>query len=298
MSDTERLASKLLQCSMARWMITGSGGRIGSCLLERLGADALGLPRAELDVTSAAVTSAQVLAAAPSIVVNAAGYSAVDAAEHDQDAAFATNATAVAHLVAACAMLDAQLIQISSDLVFDGSSPRPYEPGDPTAPTTAYGRSKLAGERFALAGNAIVVRTGWVYGGRSGDFVDSMIKLAMLHEPVDVVDDQQGSPVFVGDLCDALIALGERALTPRVLHYANTGVASWFDLAQVVFAAAGADPDLVSPTASVDLAQPAPRPAYSVLSSASWVEAGLPEPRSWRPAVDAYVRARVATLRG
>lgn len=284
---------------MARWLVTGANGRIGQRVFEHLqqgGHEVVGLTRDDLDLTSAADTSSFLLGERPDIVVNAAGYSLVDSAEHDEGAALAANATAVAHLTAACSTLGGRLIHISTDLVFDGTSTRPYETDDATTPRTAYGRSKLAGERFALSGNAIVLRVGWVYGGHRANFVDTMIAIARAHETVDVVADQMGSPVNVDDLAGAIVALGRADLSPRVLHYANTGVASWFDLAQVVFAAAGADPQLVQPTTSDELDQPARRPDYSVLSTASWTQAGLPAPRSWRPAVDAYVHARIAQL--
>jgi dTDP-4-dehydrorhamnose reductase len=150
-----------------------------------------------------------------------------------------------------------------------------------------YGRSKLAGEQAVRAAlpDSHVVRTAWVYGGPSPNFVDTMIKLEQSRDTLDVVDDQIGSPTWVRDLAAALIALGSSATPGGVLHYVNTGQASWCDLAREVFRLVGADPSRVRPVSSAQFPRPAPRPAWSVLGTTSWTNRELPAPRSWQAAL-------------
>jgi dTDP-4-dehydrorhamnose reductase len=277
---------------MTRWLVTGAAGQLGSHLAGLLPeADVVALTRTELDITSSAAVTEAVRAARPDVVINAAAYTAVDAAETDEDAAYAVNATGPHLLATELAEHGGRLIHVSTDYVFDGAADRPYEPGDPTGPRTAYGRTKLAGEqaaRRALPG-ACVVRSAWIYGGPGPNFVDTMVTLEQTRDTVDVVADQIGSPTWVSDLAGALIALGSSSITGRVLHYANAGTASWFDLAQEVFRAVGADPARVRPVTSAEFVRPAPRPAWSVLSTAEWTACGLDAPRDWRSALRDYL---------
>ena len=280
---------------MTRYLVTGAGGQLGSHLAAQLpGNDVVALTRAELDITSATAVDAAVRSARPDVVLNAAAYTAVDAAETDEDAAYAVNAAGPAVLAAALAEHGGRLIHMSTDYVFDGTADRPYEPTDPTGPRTAYGRTKLAGETAALAAlpTSCVVRSAWIYGGPGTNFVDTMIKLEQTRDTVDVVADQVGSPTWVGDLATGLVALADSPVTGRVLHYANGGTASWFDLAQAVFSGVGADPQRVRPVTSAEFVRPAPRPAWSVLSTAAWRRCGLPHPRDWRAALAACLDAR------
>jgi dTDP-4-dehydrorhamnose reductase len=279
---------------MTRYLVIGASGQLGTHLLRLLGEDAIGVGRADLDLTSAAAVSARIGDVRPNVVVNAAAWTAVDDAETSEDAAYAVNATAPLHLARAVAERGGRLVHVSTDYVFDGAGTRPYEPDDPTKPRTAYGRTKLAGEQAVLSAlpSAWVVRTAWIYGGPSANFVDTMLRLAQSRPTVDVVADQTGSPTWVRDLAEALVTLAESAARPGVLHYVNTGTATWFELAQEVFRAAGHDPDRVRPTTSAAFVRPAPRPAWSVLSTASWTARGLPAPRDWRSAVQEYVATR------
>ena len=146
--------------------------------------------------------------------------------------------------------------------------------------------------RAALPERACVVRTAWVHGGPGPNFVDTMLRLERERPTVDVVSDQVGSPTWVGDLAGALIELGRCDAPAGTLHYANTGIASWFDLARATFELAGADPDRVRPVSSEQFTRPAPRPAWSVLSTRSWTGLGLGAPRPWRAALAASMAAR------
>nr|WP_280499720.1 dTDP-4-dehydrorhamnose reductase [Nocardia farcinica] len=221
------------------------------------------------------------------VVINCAAYTAVDKAETEPDAAFAVNGTGPAVLASACARAGARLIHLSTDYVFGGTHTDPYEPTDPTAPASVYGRSKLAGERAVLdlAPAAHVVRTAWVYTGDRGDFVATMRRFAAERPTVDVVDDQIGSPTYAADLAAGLLELAATPAAPPLLHATNAGTASWFELARAVFAEIGADPERVRPCASSAFPRPAPRPAYSVLSNRAWVAAGLTPLRPWRAAL-------------
>ncbi|MDT4912563.1 MAG: dTDP-4-dehydrorhamnose reductase [Pseudonocardiales bacterium] len=273
---------------MTRWLVTGAGGQLGTHLVALLpDSDVVALTRGELDITSSAAVDEAVRSARPDVVINAAAYTAVDAAETDEDAAYAVNATGPQLLAAAVARHGGRLIHVSTDYVFDGTADHPYEPADPTGPRTAYGRTKLAGEQAARAAlpDCCVVRSAWIYGGPGANFVDTMVRLEQSRDTVDVVADQIGSPTWVRDLAEALIALGASPVVGQVLHYANAGTASWFDLAQEVFRTVGADPARVRPVTSAEFVRPAPRPAWSVLSTAAWTACGLDAPRDWPTAL-------------
>ncbi|WP_375485141.1 dTDP-4-dehydrorhamnose reductase [uncultured Jatrophihabitans sp.] len=277
--------------------MSGAGGQLATHVTEQLSAagdDVLALDRSALDITDAAAVVAALDDHRPDVVVNAAAYTAVDAAEEHEHLAAQVNEVGPRVLAEALASHDgartARLLHVSTDYVFDGRATRPYEPDDPTGPQGAYGRTKLAGElavRAALPDRACVVRTAWVFGGPGANFVDTMLRLERERETVDVVADQIGSPTYAGDLAAGLIALGRSDVAGGTLHFANAGQASWFDFAREVFRQTGADPDRVRPTDSAAFARPAARPAWSVLSTAAWVAAGLGQPRPWQDALAA-----------
>ncbi|MFI5777803.1 dTDP-4-dehydrorhamnose reductase [Nocardia sp. NPDC051570] len=278
--------------SDSRLVVTGAGGQLGRAACA-LAPDALALGHRDLDITDSRAVRAVLRPG--DVVLNCAAYAAVDAAESDEAGAFAGNETGPAVLAAACEALGARLIHISTDYVFDGAGDRPYEPDDPTGPTSVYGRSKLAGERavLELSGNARIVRTAWVYTGDRGDFVATMRRLERERETVSVVNDQIGSPTFAADLAAGLLELAARPQPPmsRILHATNAGRATWFDLARAVFEGVGADPERVRPCMSAEFPSPVRRPAYSVLSDRVWVAAGLTPLRDWRLALaDALAR--------
>lgn len=271
---------------MTRWLVTGAGGQLGTRLVRRLADDdVVGLTRAHLDITRPADVAEALDAHRPDVVVNAAGYTAVDRAETDEQAAAGLNAAAVGHLAENAARLGARFIHVSTDYVFAGDADRPYDVDDPAAPRSAYGRTKLAGEQLAVRHGATVVRTAWVYGGPGPNFVDTILRKARQQDVLSVVDDQFGSPTYSADLADALVELGSARAPAGVVHYVNAGTASWFDLAREAVRLAGDDPERVQPTSSAQFVRPAPRPSWSVLSTRSWTELGLRAPRSWRAAL-------------
>lgn len=285
-----------------KWLVTGAGGQLGADLLARLAADdAVGLTRPDLDIADAAAVSALFAQVRPDIVINAAAYTAVDAAEADEDGAHSGNAVGPRNLAEASARSGARLIHLSTDYVFAGDGNAPYSVTAPTAPKTAYGRTKLAGERLvreALPDASWVVRTAWVYGATGKNFVKTMARLEKSRETLTVVDDQRGSPTWSADLADGLIALGRSEAVPGIYHCTNSGDTTWCGLARAVFEELGADPRRVHPITSAEFVTPAPRPAYSVLSGAEWQAAGLPAMRNWRDALHGAFEEVGDALRG
>ncbi|GAA2543442.1 MULTISPECIES: dTDP-4-dehydrorhamnose reductase [Streptomyces] len=276
------------------WLITGAGGMLGRDVVDgliRRGERVTGLDRAALDITRAEDVDRALAEHRPALVVNCAAYTAVDDAETDEERATAVNGDGPRLLARACAAHGARLIHVSTDYVFSGDArTTPYPEDHPTAPRTAYGRSKLAGERAVLEelpGASAVVRTAWLYGTHGANFVRTMIGLEARRPTVDVVDDQRGQPTWSADVAECIAGLGPRLGDGAhgVFHATNSGEATWYDLAREVFRLIGADPDRVRPTTTAAFPRPAPRPAYSALAHGRWQEIGLPAPRDWRAAL-------------
>lgn len=226
----------------------------------------------------------------PAVVVNCAAWTAVDDAETREDEALAINGDGPRNLAAACARTGAVLLHVSTDYVFAGDATTPYAEDAPTAPRSAYGRTKLAGEKAVLATErGYVVRTAWLYGAGGPNFVRTMIKLEGVKDTLDVVDDQRGQPTWSADLAGLLVELGHGALAGTapagVYHGTSSGETTWHGFTQEIFRLLGADPDRVRPTTSDAFVRPAPRPAYSVLGHGRFAEAGIEPLRDWRTAL-------------
>jgi dTDP-4-dehydrorhamnose reductase len=284
------------------WLVTGARGQLGHDLLEVLATrpddQVTAVGRAELDLTDETAVRTTVRdwlarsAGSRAVLVNAAAYTAVDAAEDDEATALVVNGAAPGWLAEEMAG-SGRLVHVSTDYVFEGSATEPYPVDAPIAPRSAYGRTKAAGEQAiaAVGGDASVVRTAWVYGRHGGNFVRTMTNLEAQRETVSVVDDQIGSPTWSFDLAQGLVELGHRdQLAPPVLHYTNSGQVSWHGLAQAVFEELGADPTRVLPTTTDAFPRPAPRPAFSVLDGSAWDAARLPVRPPWRTALTAAMR--------
>jgi dTDP-4-dehydrorhamnose reductase len=288
-------------------LITGARGQLGRDLVAaatRVGITSIcALSSAELDVTDSAAVSDAVAAASSAadgglVVINAAAYTAVDAAEREGVArAEAVNAEGPAYLARTCAAHHAHLVQVSTDYVFTGEGLGPNPVDGPTEPRTIYGRTKLSGERAVLSSGASahVVRTAWLYGAHGSNFVRTIARLAAERETVRVVNDQYGNPTWTADLAEGLIALALVAdrVPVKVLHCVNAAATTWFGLARAVFSEIGADPDRVQPCRTEEFPRPAPRPMNSVLDTSGWAAAGLPQLRHWRHALHAAIAAGV-----
>ena len=275
------------------WLVTGAGGMLGQDVLARLaqsGERYVALDRKALDLTDADAVSAALEEHRPAVVVNCAAWTAVDDAETREDEALAINGDGPRHLAEACARTGAVLLHVSTDYVFAGDATTPYAEDAPTAPRSAYGRTKLAGEQAVLATErGYVVRTAWLYGTGGPNFVKTMIKLEGVKDTLDVVDDQRGQPTWSADLAGLLVELGLGALAGTapagVYHGTNSGETTWHGFTQEIFRLLGADPDRVRPTTSEAFVRPAPRPAYSVLGHGRFAEAGIEPLRDWRTAL-------------
>ena len=275
------------------WLVTGAGGMLGQDVLARLaeaGERCVALDRAALDLTDAAAVDRAIEEHRPAVVVNCAAWTAVDDAETREDEALRINGDGPAHLAAACARTGAVLLHVSTDYVFAGDADTPYAEDAPTAPRSAYGRTKLAGEQAVLSTErGYVVRTAWLYGTGGPNFVRTMIKLEGVKDTLDVVDDQRGQPTWSADLAGLLYELGLGALAGTapagVYHGTSSGETTWYGFTREIFRLLGTDPDRVRPTTSDAFVRPAPRPAYSVLGHDRFAEAGIQPLRDWRTAL-------------
>ncbi|HKS46048.1 MAG TPA: dTDP-4-dehydrorhamnose reductase [Amycolatopsis sp.] len=291
---------------MLSLLVPGGSGQLGRALagLASPEAEVRAPGSAELDLTETSAVVAAVsdlaerarAAGRRPVVINAAAYTAVDAAETDEWRAFAVNADGPRVLAAACSSRRVPLVHVSTDYVFSGEHDRPYEPEDALRPRSAYGRTKAAGEDAVLGSGARswIVRTSWVYGAGGSNFVHTIERLAAERATLSVVDDQRGSPTWAADLAAGLLELASRIAEGtgpgrRVLHCAGAGETTWYGFARAIFEEIGADPDRIRPCTTDEFPRPAPRPAYSVLSNASWRDAGLTPLRPWRDALHAYL---------
>lgn len=246
-------------------------------------------PKTELDITDGGAVAAAIRELRPDVVINAAAYTAVDRAESEAEAAFRVNGVAVGELGRIARQAGARVIHFSTDYVFDGTSAEPYLEESPVNPVNVYGASKLAGETALKASGAtyLIVRAQWLFGRRGRCFPRTMWERATTRAPSRVVSDQTGRPTYSVDLARATWTLSARGLT-GVMHVANAGVATWYDVAKRVYAACGAD-QLVQPCSTAQFPLPAKRPARSVLSTARSEQVlGGPLP-PWEEAIDRFV---------
>ncbi len=276
-------------------LVFGGLGQVGQAVV-RAGSDrnVIGLGRHDVDLADEAAITGALEQHAPAAAVNAAVFHSVDRCESEVAAAFAVNALAAGRLAAACAARDIPLIHLSTDYVFDGGQREPYTEAACPAPLCVYAASKLAGEHLVLAADAghCVVRTSSVYGkprdaGGTGPFVVLMLDRARSGEPTRVVDDQVVCPTHADDLAKAIWQLldGDAA---GIVHAAGSTPASWYELAEYVFAHAGR-PELLSRTTAAEFGAPAPRPAYSALAGDRLAEFGIDPLPGWQEGVERYL---------
>jgi dTDP-4-dehydrorhamnose reductase len=257
-------------------LVTGTTGQLGSEVAARfkqLGREVVAADRRVLDFLQPAQAAAVIRAQQPDWVINCAAYTQVDKAESEPGQAFTVNRDTPAQLAQAVAEYDGQLLQLSTDFVFDGTQTRPYVEDDATNPLGVYGGSKLAGEQAVQRElpDAVIVRTAWVYGVHGHNFVKTMLRLATAGTPLRVVSDQRGTPTWTRDIVAAIVALvGQQA--SGVFHFTAAGETSWHGFASAILEEA-ADAgftirtEKVEPIATTDYPTPATRPAYSVLNT-------------------------------
>jgi dTDP-4-dehydrorhamnose reductase len=262
-----------------------------------LGETVIAFNRAELDVSDSAVVTRVVREHRPDVIVNCAAYTKVDLAETEVAQANAINGSSVEHLASAANEVDALLVQVSTDFVFDGSKRTPYEVNDPTNPLSVYGSSKLIGEDAArTARKHLIVRTSWLFGTNGPNFVEAIRnQIRKGTNPLRVVNDQLGRPTYTPHLASAIVRLARQAAESEnargLVHYADAEACSWFDFAKAIAEGEGSDVE-ITPVTSAEFVRPATRPAYSVLSTERYERLTGVAPDSWRDGLREYLTKR------
>lgn len=284
-------------------LITGAGGQLGTELRLKCpgGITTTCCNHAEMDITDEAAVRRVVEFARPDVIVNAAAYTAVDAAEKEPEVAAQVNAVGAGHLAAVAEATGARLVHLSTDYVFDGTAFSPYTPDAKVNPVSVYGRSKLDGEVNVMRakGRTIIVRTSWVYSAHGRNFFKSMLERMKNRQDLRIVDDQVGTPTWAGSLAEAVWKFALNDLPTGIYHWTDAGVASWYDFAVAIMEeclAAGVLSSLVTvtPIATRDYVTPARRPAYSVLDkSLAWSALGTVSDH-WRTSLRRMLQEEMA----
>ena len=273
-------------------LILGHRGMLGSDLLLRMMAahDVTGKDVGDFDITVEDDCGCVIAECSPDVVINAAAYTNVDGCETDRERCFAVNAVGVKNIALACRGKGIRIVHFSTDYIFDGRKETPYVEEDEPAPLNVYGASKLEGERFlqAFSDRWLLIRTAWLYGKNGKNFVKTILEKADAVKTLDVVDDQIGAPTYSWDLAAAVQLLVEGG-HEGLFHLTNRGRCSWHEFACKIMQYAGKNDVTVRPIPSADLARPAVRPAWSVLSSRKFSEATGKTMRFWQIALQDYL---------
>lgn len=280
-------------------LITGKGGQL-AWELERLtppGTAVTFYSRSDLDISNASMVTAEVSRLIPDVVINAAAYTAVDKAEIEPARAYACNEVGPRLLAEACGRVDARLIHISTDFVFDGQKTSPYRPDDVTSPLGVYGASKLAGENRvldALPDASIIIRTAWIYSAHGHNFVKTMLRLMKEKSLLNVVCDEIGTPTWAQGLAESIWRLAQAPELKGIMHWTDAGIASWYDFAVAIQDLAlekGLLPKEIPirPILSGAYPTPAARPAFSVLDKSMTERALDVHAKHWRHQLSAML---------
>ncbi|MCI9073740.1 MAG: dTDP-4-dehydrorhamnose reductase [Lachnospiraceae bacterium] len=275
-----------------RVFVTGVRGQLGHDVvkeLEKRGIEAVGVDIQEMDITDEASVSRVIRGESPDAVIHCAAYTAVDAAEENEDLCRRVNADGPRYIAKVCRDLDIKMIYISTDYVFSGQGEKPWEPEDEKAPQSVYGRTKYEGELAVqeLLEKYFIVRIAWVFGVNGRNFVKTMLKLSENHDVITVVNDQFGSPTYTYDLARLLV---DMVLTDKygVYHATNEGICSWYDFARAIFEEAGISMT-VKPVSTAEYGAKASRPANSRMSKDKLEENGFERLPDWRDALKRYL---------
>jgi len=273
-------------------LILGATGLLGKALMrEWTGDEVVGLGSRDVDIRDAARAREVLQQTRPDWIVLAAAYTDVDGCESNADLAFAVNRDGALNVAEAAKVCGSKLLFVSSDYVFDGRKKSPYEAGDARNPQSIYGRSKAEAEvrLLEVLPEVCIARTSWLFGTGGKCFPDTILKLAASRPVLNVVDDQRGCPTYSVDLARAIMGLC-RQNAQGILHITNAGDCSWFEFAREIVKGAGLATE-VQPVSSAQMARPAPRPAYSVLSATSLHRYGIEAP-VWMNALQRYLKER------
>jgi dTDP-4-dehydrorhamnose reductase len=277
-----------------RILVTGAGGMLGrdvALAAANAGHDVVALAHMDLDVAEAEAAPERIERERPAVVINCAAWTDVDGAEEAEERAMATNGAGAGNVAAGAAAVEAKVVYVSTDYVFDGSKGSPYVETDQPAPLSAYGRTKLAGEEATAAANKrhFVVRSSWLFGVGGSNFVESMLQLASDHGEVLVVRDQVGSPTYTWHLAYGIVRLIEGSAY-GIHHMAGAGQCSWYDFAREIFDQAKVECRVLSATSEM-LGRAAPRPPYSALESGREHAILMPP---WQDGLGGYLAQRQA----
>jgi dTDP-4-dehydrorhamnose reductase len=275
-------------------LLLGARGMLGTDLLPILAGkhEVVGKDIEHFDLTNSERVQEEIACSRPAVVINAAAYTDVDGCESHRDLAFAVNAEGARNVARACSRSETAMIHFSTDYVFDGRSPIPYEEDAPPHPLNVYGKSKLQGEHYIqeILGNYLIIRTAWLYGAHGKNFVDTILRLAAQKDELRVVNDQRGAPTFTKDLARAVDAVVSRGIQ-GILHVINSGSCTWFEFARKILEIKKPLNDRlrVVPISSKELARPAPRPANSVLDCTRFGRLTGETMRPWDIALKEYL---------
>ena len=272
-------------------LVIGANGMLGHDLMKTFTGDVRGVDIDDIDITSVDSVRRMLLTLKPSMIINAAAYTDVDGCESNREIAMKVNGQGVRNLATITQQIEAKLVQISTDYIFDGGKGSPYIEDDTPNPLSVYGESKFAGELNArINPDHLIVRTQWLYGLHGKNFVETMLRLAGEREEVSVVDDQVGSPTWTVDLAAAIRSLLENGCR-GTYHAANTGFCSWNEFAAAIFTEAGIKMK-VNPLTTRELGRAAARPLYSTLDCAKLARDTGVKLESWRNALKKYLGLR------
>ena len=274
-------------------LVTGANGQLGFDVVKKLeqkGHQAHGTVRNDFDLTDDVDVLSYVQKLKPDVIIHCAAYTNVDQAETDRDNAYKVNALGTKYLAQAANEINAKMVYVSTDYVFDGSANEPYEVDHPTQPLGVYGETKLDGEEFlkTILERYFIVRTAWVYGANGSNFVKTMLRLGKERGEVGVVADPVGSPTYTVDLASFLVELVETEKY-GVYHASNSGICSWYDFAVEIYKQAGIQVK-VNRLTTDQFPRPAARPKYSVLSKKKIEEQGFTPLRPWEEALSDYLK--------
>ena len=281
---------------MAQILITGANGQLGNELRtvskNYYGYDFVFTDLETLDISNPQQTEEYIRKSRPDWIINCAAYNLVDKAESEPEAALLINGTAVKNITEVISGTECKFIHISTDYVYEGNSNTPYTENTPASPLSAYGRSKLAGEKHALLhSGSMIIRTSWLYSSFGNNFVKTIIRHAKEKESLRVVVDQTGTPTYAADLAAAIMNIvsgvirNQFVLNSGIYNYSNEGVCSWFDFATEIVRLAGLNCK-INPVLTKEYQQAAKRPVYSVMDKTRIRESYNLEIPYWRESLE------------
>lgn len=275
-------------------LVTGVKGQLGYDVvkeLEKRGMEAVGVDIEEMDITDAGSVDKVIKEANPDAVIHCAAYTAVDAAEDNEEVCRRVNADGPRNIARVCKELDIKMIQISTDYVFSGQGERPWEPDDACDPQSVYGQTKFEGEQAVqeILDKYFIVRIAWVFGINGKNFIKTMLNLAKTRDTLTVVNDQFGSPTYTYDLARLLVDMVQTE-EYGIYHATNEGICSWYEFACAIFKEAGIEMNVL-PVSSAEYAAKAKRPYNSRMSKEKLEEKGFERLPSWQDALKRYLDA-------